>query len=401
MSETQGTPAPASEPPANHSTRKRWLWSLSLFFIVVGICYAIYWITIGQFYVTTNDAYVSGNSIRVMAEVSGRIINIMADETDLVTKGQAVIKIDPADALVDLQKAESQFALTVRQVSQLYQNVSQLKSNLTLQKATLQRANEDYARRAKLIVDQSISQEALEHAKLDVDSATAAVHDAQYQLDSALGLISNTDLYHHPQVAQMAANLRAAYLAWRRTTIYAPDTGYIAKRTVEIGQEVSPTTTLMVLVPLNEVWVDANFKEVQLKNIRIGQSAKLTADAYGKGIKFQGTVAGFSPGTGSAFDLLPPQNATGNWIKIVQRLPVRILVNSQQLQQHPLQIGLSMSVKVDTHDRNGARLSSLPQTKILYKTAGESDELQQANKIIQKIMQSNAPNIGLTHNAAK
>jgi membrane fusion protein (multidrug efflux system) len=395
MSESPNNPPPASEPPEHHSARKRWIWFLSLFFITVAIIFTLYWVIIGQFYETTNDAYVSGNSIRIMPEISGRIVDIMADETDRVTKGQIVIKLDPADAVVALQKAESQFALTVRQVSQLYQNVSQLQSNLALQQDNLQRTQEDYKRRQGLVVEQSISQEALEHAKLDVDSASAAVQDAKYQLDSALGLISQTDLYHHPQVLQAAANLRAAYLAWQRTTLYAPDSGYIAKRVAEVGQEVTPNTTLMVLVPLSQVWVDANFKESQLKNIRIGQPVTLTADAYGKGLKYHGVVIGFNPGTGSAFDLLPPQNATGNWIKIVQRLPVRILINSQQLQKYPLQIGLSMTTKVDTHQRNGQVLSQVPQETILYQTPGDSDALRQVNQIIQKIMLSNAPNVSL------
>lgn len=379
-------------------TKKRMLrkYLLSIFaaaFVLIGCAYGLYWYFIGAFYVSTDDAYVSGNLVEVMPEISGHVTAILADETDLVTKGQPVVVLDKADAYIALKNAETQLAVTVRQVNQYYQNVQELKANVLVQQKNLEKAQEDYDRRKGLVVNQVISVEDLQHAKIAADTAAASLELAKQQLATAIDLIANTDLYHHPQVLQAAVKLRDAYLTWQRTTIYAPDTGYIAKRSVQVGQQVTANTPLMIIVPLNQLWVNANFKESQLKNIRIGQPAQLISDAYGRSVKYHGTVVGLSPGTGSTFDLLPPQNATGNWIKIVQRLPVRIAIDPKQLQQNPLRIGLSITAKVDTHNRQGAVLTAAPQNKVIYQTKDYSAELQAADALINQILQANAVNV--------
>ncbi len=382
-----------SDTTRHHALRNRWLSRLTLIFIITGCLYLFYWLIIGRFHETTDDAYVGGNLVEVMPQITGHVTSILADETDRVTKGQPLVTLDKADAYIALKKAESQLALTVRQVSELYKNADQLASSLLVAQDNMKKAQEDYQRRRGLVVNRTISAEDLRHAKIAFDTAVASTALAKNQLAATTALIGNTDLYHHPQIQQAAVSLRNAYLNWERTTIYAPETGFIAKRPVEVGQEVNANTILMIIVPLNQLWVNANFKESQLRHFRIGQPVELISDVYGSGTTFDGKVIGLSPGTGSAFDLLPPQNATGNWIKIVQRLPVRISIDPKQLQKYPLQIGLSMTVTVNTRDRSGLRLTEVTPKKIVYQTQDPSSDLEKANSIINQILQSNAENI--------
>ncbi len=385
----------SAEQNASHNSalRKQLLIGLTVVFLSIGIIVLFYWIFFGQFHETTDDAYVGGNLIQVMPQISGHVTAIYADETNLVKKDDPLVLLDKADADVALRNAEARLALTARQVSQFYKNVDESKANVQLQQENLIKAQDDLKRREGLVVNKVISREDLEHARIAVNSAQAALTLAKNQLAAAIALVANSDLYNHPQVQQAIVNLRNAYLNWQRTTIQAPVTGYIAKRPVQVGQEVNPSSVLMVIVPLNQIWVNANFKESQLKNIRINQPAELIADAYGNSVKFHGTIIGLSPGAGNTFDLLPPQNATGNWIKIVQRLPVRIGIDPEQLAEHPLRLGLSITVSVSTRDRNGPSLSQVPQTNIIYQTKDYSSELERANTLINDILQKNAPNI--------
>lgn len=373
--------------------RKQILISLTLFFLFVGFLFLLYWLFFGRYYESTEDAYVDGNLVRVMPEISGHVTGILAEETDYVNKGDPLVVLDKADAYLNLKRAESELALVVRKVSKLYKNIDQLKSTVVEKQADLEKAKSDLQRRQSLIVNKQISIEDLQHAKIAVDNTTAALATANNQVAAAITLVSNSDLYHHPQVVQAADALRNAYLTWFRTTIAAPDSGYIAKRYVQVGQQVDRNTVLMIIVPLDQLWVDANFKESQLQNIRIGQPAVITADAYGSEVKYKGTVAGLSPGTGSAFELLPPQNATGNWIKVVQRLPVRISIDPKQLAEYPLRIGLSTKVTVDTHNRKGRKLTEISKKQIIYQTKDQMKELTGVDKLIDSIMRSNAENI--------
>lgn len=381
--------------PPKNPRRKKLLIIFAGFFLFVGLCYLIYWLIIGRYYESTDDAYVSGNQVQVMPQISGIVTTILADETDFVKKGNPVVSLDQADAYIALKNAEAQLAITTRQVNQYYQNVAQIQANVEQKQANLEKAKEDYQRRQGLVVNQTISAEDLRHAKIAVDTAMDELTAAKHQLKSAITLAGTTDLYHHPTIQQASVNLRNAFLTWQRTTIYTPETGYVAKRSVEVGQHVDTNTILMIIIPLNQIWVDANFKESQLRNIRIGQPVKLFSDAYGKSIQYQGRVVGLSPGTGSAFDLLPPQNATGNWIKILQRVPVRIRIDSKPLQKYPLRIGFSMTVAVDTHNRKGDLLTQVSENKVIYQSKNYSADLEKANALIDKILRENAKNISL------
>ncbi|MGE3320475.1 MAG: efflux RND transporter periplasmic adaptor subunit [Candidatus Berkiella sp.] len=372
--------------------RTRILVSIAAIFLALGVIYLIYWMFWGRYSVTTDDAYVGGNSVQVMPHISGQVVAILADETDQVKKGDVLVKLDTIDAQIQLKKAETNLAVITRQVSQYYDNVDALKSNVKIKKDNLDKVNEDYKRRQGLVVNKTISAEDLSHSLVALNSARDELAQAEQQLSGAIKLAGDTDLYHHPQVEQAINNLRDAYLNWRRTTIYAPVSGYIAKRAVQVGEQVNPKMALMVIVPLNQVWVEANFKESQLKHIRIGQPVEMIADAYGSDIEFNGKVIGINPGTGSSFDLLPPQNATGNWIKIVQRLPVRIGIDEDQLKHHPLRIGLSMTVTIDTHKRNGASNKNQDTTKVIYESIDYTSDLNEAEKLIESILKANSNN---------
>jgi len=376
--------------------RRRILSVLSLVFLVLIFIFSLYWLFVGRFYETTDDAYVSGNLVQVMPRISGQVSAIFADETSLVKKGMVLVTLDKVDAEIALKNVETQLAVTARQVSQFYQNVGQLQAKVKQQEDILERTQDDYKRRQKLVVGKVITTEDLEHARISVDSARAALDLAKHQLEAAIALVANSDLYHHPQIQQIAVRLRNAYLNLKRTTIYAPETGYVAKRPVQVGQQVNPNTVLMIIVPLNQVWIDANFKESQLSHFRIDQPVELISDIYGSHVKYQGRVIGLNPGAGNSFSLLPPQNATGNWIKIVQRLPVRIAINSQQLKEHPLRVGLSMTVTVDTHDRQGHALAKLTPNQVIYQTQDyNAQDLAGADQLVKEILEQNAQNISL------
>ena len=345
-------------------------------FLAAGIGYAVYWALVARYVESTDDAYVGGNLVQITPQVSGTVLAIGADDTDYVKAGQTLVELDQADSRVALEQAEAALARSVRQVRNLMATTGEIEANVALREAELARTREDLARRAPLAQTGALPAEELQHARDAVISSQAALEAARQQLAAHRALVDRTTVATHPDVQSAAARLREAYLAYARTALPAPVSGIVAKRSVQVGQRVGPGTPLMAVIPLDQVWVDANFKEGQLLNLRPGQPVKLYADIYGNAVEFHGRVAGFGAGTGSAFALLPPQNATGNWIKVVQRVPVRVALDAAELAQHPLQLGLSMQVEVDTHQRSGelrprdARAAPAYQTKA-YASPGE------------------------------
>jgi len=346
-------PAPAG---ANGGRRRKWLTIVMAVFLVGAIGYGVYYALVLSHHESTDDAYVNGNVVQITSQVAGTVVKIDADDTDYVPAGKALVVLDTADAQVALAQAESQLAKTVRQVRNLYATSSQMQAAVAQHDAELSRAQDDVKRRERLIASGAVSGEEIQHARDALRSAEAASNAARQQLAAQQALVDRTTVEDHPDVKAAAAKVREAYLAYSRTEIPAPVSGYVAKRSVQLGQRVAAGAPLMAVVTLDDVWVDANFKESQLRNMRVGQPAQVTADLYGNKLKFNGRVAGFGAGTGGAFALLPAQNASGNWIKIVQRIPVRIALDRDELKSHPLQVGLSMQVKVDTEDESGDRL---------------------------------------------
>nr|WP_320116819.1 efflux RND transporter periplasmic adaptor subunit [uncultured Desulfuromonas sp.] len=326
-------------------------------FALIGAAYAAYWLMIGRYQVFTDNAYVAGNIAQITPLTNGRVETVEVNDTDFVEAGTVLVRLDKADAELALAKAKADLAETVRRVRTLYHGDEALQAVVAQRRTDLNTARDDLARRSALRGTGAVAEEEITHAADAVASARQALDSARQQLQANRALVDQTTLEEHPQVAQAVALLRERYLAWKRTDIVAPISGYIARRNVQAGQWVTSGAPLMALVPLNQVWVDANFKETQLRQMRIGQPVELVSDLLGKQVVYHGRVAGFSAGTGAVFSLLPAQNATGNWIKVVQRLAVRIALDPQELAANPLQIGLSMAVTVDIHTTDGARLS--------------------------------------------
>lgn len=370
---------------------KRWLWLsiVSGAFLLIGAAYGAYWASVLRYRQSTDDAYVNGNVVQITPQISGTVVTIGADDTQFVRAGQPLVRLDAADAKVALDQAEAQLAKTVREVRNLFATSAQLRAAVELRRTDLAIAQKDLARRERLGNSGAISAEELQHARDSVRGAQAALLGAEQQLAANQARVDGTTLENHPDVRNASAAVRNAYLAYSRTIIPAPVSGFVARRAVQLGQRVAPGAPLMSVVPLDQVWVDANFKEPQLTRMRVGQPVTLTADLYGGSIRYHGTVAGFGAGTGSAFSLLPAQNATGNWIKIVQRVPVRIALDRREVAAHPLQIGLSMKAEVTVRDGGGARLPALAHNGPTYATDVFRPVDDEADARVQEIIAAN------------
>lgn len=375
----------------DNSKRNRMLLLVTLGILVIGIGYGIYWQTVLRLRETTDDAYVNGNVVQITPQIAGTVVGINADDTQYVTAGQPLVRLDPADAKVALDQAEANLALTVRSVRGMFATTAQLNAAQGIRQADLDTAQKDLARRERLAGSGAISGEELQHARQAVSAAKSALLASQQQFVADRVRIDGTQVADHPQVQQAASAVHGAFLNLARTQLPAPVAGYVAHRNVQLGQRVGPGSVLMAVVPLNQVWVDANFKELQIGNIRVGQPATLSADLYGGSVEYHGTVVGFNAGTGASFALLPAQNATGNWIKVVQRLPVRIALDPKDLAAHPLQVGLSMRVKVSTANRDGTRLPESAANAPTYTTSVFDDADRQANARIEAIIAANLP----------
>jgi membrane fusion protein, multidrug efflux system len=351
------TPNPAS--PANgNGSRRRGLLILSLLVLVGAVGYGAYWFLVARHYQSTDDAYVSGDVVQITSEVPGTVIALRVDDTQSVQRDQNLLQLDPADAKVAMGNAEANLARAVRQVRTEFATAEQLRAQITERQTALKQAQDDYRRRSVLVSDGAVSTEELSHTKDNTAQLEASLTAAREQLNATVAQIDGTTVETHPQVLAAEAAVRDAALALRRTEITAPVAGVVARRSVQVGQRVAAGTPLMAVVPLDDVWVDANFKEVQLENMRVGQPVELHADLYGGDMVYHGKLAGLSAGSGSAFALLPAQNASGNWIKIVQRVPVRIILDPKELKDHPLRVGLSMTVRVDVRDTSGPLVAS-------------------------------------------
>ncbi|WP_110951813.1 HlyD family efflux transporter periplasmic adaptor subunit [Pseudomonas bohemica] len=380
----------SGKPQKNPRKRKLLLIGLAVIVILAGLGVWAWYEIWGQWSESTDDAYVNGNVVEITPQVTGTVVSIGADDGDLVREGQVLVQFDPNDAEVSQQSAEANLGKVVRQVRGLYSNVDGIKAQLAAQRAEVQRAQDNFNRRRNLAAGGAISQEELSHAKDDLTSAQNALTNIQQQLVTSTALVDDTQVSSHPDVKAAAAQLRQAYLSSARSTLIAPVTGYVAKRTVQLGQRVQPGTALMAVIPLDQLWIDANFKETQLGKMRIGQPVDIEADLYGSDVKYSGTVDSVGAGTGSAFALLPAQNATGNWIKIVQRIPVRIHINADELAEHPLRIGLSTVVDVNLHDQSGPVLAQQPPKQASYTTDVYTKQLAEADALINRVIHENS-----------
>lgn len=389
------TPTSQPESPDDASmeqaVRRAWRWRV-LGASAAAVAFATaagYWLHHARHWVSTEDAYVEGNVVQVTPQVGGVVTAILADNTDLVETGELLVELNGVDARLALVAAQAQLARTVRQVRGQFAVAGQDRANVELRAAELAKVQQDMARRSALAASGAISGEEMVHATHAVRSAKAALAMANEQLKRNQAMVERTSVESHPDVQAAAAAVRNASIALSRTRIPAPVGGVVTKRSVQVGQRVNAGVPMMSVVPLHHLWVTANLKESQLRDIRLGQRVTLTSDLYGSRVLYHGRVIGQDAGTGSAFALLPAQNATGNWIKVVQRVPVRIALDPAQVAAHPLQIGLSMKVTVDTRERNGKRLVAVDAAGQHYRTTVFADELARVDDMVRRIVEAN------------
>jgi len=369
--------------------RRRWLLALGAAIALLGLIWLAWWLRYSRLYESTDDAYVAGDRVNVMSQVSGTVVSIGADETDLVEGGQELVRLDATDARIALQDAEQQLARSVRQTHTVFANRDQLRAVVAERRADLGRAQSDFDRRRNLAASGAVSGEELGHAQDALQAARDALLAAQKNLAAGSALVGHTGVADNPDVRAAATQVERAWLALVRTSVRAPVTGYLARRSVQLGERISPGAPLMAIVPIGRLWLEANFREVQLRHMRIGQPATVVADLYGGRVTYHGHVAGLGLGTGSAFALLPAQNATGNWIKVVQRVPVRIELEPRELSAHPLRIGLSTVVTVEVRETSGPQLAQTARQQPVLSTRVFDIDRSEIRTRIEQIIEEN------------
>lgn len=376
--------------PSNKTkNRKKGLSIFILLLIVSGILAAFYWLFFLKDIESTEDAYVGGNQIMVSGQVAGNVAKINVDNMDKVRAGDILIELDDTNAKLSFEQAQSNLANAVRQIKQLEFTVQQLQAAVNANEITLAQAQGNLNRRVQLEKSGAIDQESFQHAKEAVALAKANLSSSQNQLAANQALLLARPLMQQPQIQNAVAAVKQAWLNLQRTQIKSPIDGYVARRSAQVGQAVSIGSPLMAVISTEQMWLDANFKETQLTDMRLGQPAEVHFDLYGKDKVFHGTVVGIDIGTGSAFSLLPSQNASGNWIKVVQRIPVRIQLDAQQIAENPLRIGLSATVKVNVANKDGAFLREIDAPRTHYTTDTLHYDESAVDSLIQSIIEQN------------
>ncbi|WP_066270284.1 HlyD family efflux transporter periplasmic adaptor subunit [Hydrogenophaga palleronii] len=390
--------------PQGNPARKKALTTVAAVVVAAGLAYSAYWALVLNHFETTDNAYVAGNVVQITPQVAGTVVAINANDNDHVKAGQWLVRLDPTDAKIALEQAEAQLAQTVREVRTLYANnrtqgaqIALREADLARAQSELQRLQADVDRRQPLVASGAVGQEEFNHAssqlaaaRSSAEAARAGVLAAREQLASSQTLTEGTAVDQHPNVLRASARVREAYVALQRMELQAPVAGYVARRNVQLGQRLQAGAPLLSVIALDQVWVEANFKESQLKNLRIGQPVELTADVYGKNVVYHGSVEGLGAGTGAAFALLPAQNATGNWIKVVQRVPVRVRLDPKDLVDHPLRLGLSMEARTDVSKTDGRMLAEAGAASQEQQTEVFTQDNQEANQRVQQIIAQNS-----------
>lgn len=376
------------------SRRARAMLGILVIFAALGAAWGWWWYSTQRFAESTDDAYVAGNVLRIMPQINGKVIAVLVDDNELIEAGQPLVALDPIDARLAYERALVALASPVREIGRLQAELRQSEAAIAMRKIDLRQQLDNLSRREVLGQNKAIGQEELKHARDGVDSAEASLRSAVEQRNALAAMLSSSSLEEQPSVKAAAQQVRDTWIALQRTNVVSPASGLVAKRSVQAGEVVTPGMPLLAVVPVDHLWIDANFKEGQLRRLRIGQKAEVRVDLYGDSVVYRGRVAGVSAGTGSAFSLLPAQNATGNWIKIVQRVPVRIELDPAELKAHPLLIGLSALVKVDTRDESGPLLAEAPRSSALpddLRSRAPEIDMAPAEAAIAGVIASNAP----------
>lgn len=387
MSDNTSSPA-IQTIQAQPRKRKVLLAVMATIFILAGLAYGSYWLIHGRWFQETDDAYVNGHVLQITPQIGGTVLAVHAEDTDSVKAGEVLVELDRADARVALEQAESSLAQTVRETRGVFANNSTLDMQVRVRQTEVDRLRQDLVRRQAIADSGALAMEELYHARDALKTAEATLSAAKEQLAASRSQTDGLKVEEHPTVMRAAARYEEAWLAWQRAQVSAPVSGMVARRNVQVGQRVAAGTPLMTVIPLDQVWVDANFKESQLRHMKVGQEVTLHADVYGADIPFHGRIAGVGAGTGSAFALLPAQNATGNWIKVVQRIPVRIALDAKEIAAHPLRIGLSMMVEVNTREQDEAKLGTRAEVQAARIETADAG-IEQARVKVREIIRQN------------
>ncbi len=370
--------------------RHKGIWIFTALCLLAATVVFCWWFFSGRFFDVTEDAYVNGNQVCLTPQIRGIVTHVNVDDTFFVEEGQILVHLDETDCRIALGEAKAALGEMVRKVTQMFENVYVIGSEYEMRQAEMLNKEIDYVDRKSVVSLGAVSEEEYIQSESSYFVARSALQQIKYKLMQAISEVQNTTVSTHPLVEKAKENVRKAWVDLERCTLRAPASGIVALRQVQVGESVNPTTPLLAIVPINQMWVDANFKEVDLANLRIGQEASITADTYGRKVVYNGTVIGIGGGSGAVFSPLPPQNATGNWIKIVQRIPVRISLDSDQLRKYPLRLGLSMKVSVDIRDKEGLRIPEVQKTTALYETDVFKKQSDGAEAVIEDVIEQNS-----------
>jgi membrane fusion protein (multidrug efflux system) len=385
-------------PSQSNQKRNKLLWLFTFILVFLSIAWALFYVLYLQYYARTDDAYANGYMVNVNSTIQGSVIAFYADDTDRIVEGQLLVELDPTYYQLAYEKALASLASQVLQVKEYYDAVLMNQANVEVRRGYLSKDRFDYENRSQLVGVRAVSNENFVHSRDNLTISEGELKKAESQLKMAQDMLGNTPIDQHPLIEEKKAIVREAYYHLKHCKIYAPTTGYVAKRAVNVGQSVSPASILMTIIPTGYVWVDANYKETQLKYMRVGQPATVWFDLYGSKVKYHGKVLGIASGSGSVFSLIPPQNATGNWIKIVQRLPVRISLDPKTVEKYPVRLGISAEVSVDLEDQDLPMLTQIPPSKPVAATSVYDLHLEEVNEVIDRIVQSNLEDLDKLNN---
>lgn len=330
--------------------RKLLLYGVAGLVAKIALGFGVHYMLVGSHYVSTDNAYVDASTAQINAQVSGQVLQVLVSDTQSVRAGEVLAMIDPADAQLNFQRAEADYRRTLQRVRQYYAQEASAVAQVRARQADAARAETDYNRRRALAQTGAVSGDEITATRAAYDAARANLTAANENLEAQRVLIRGQNAENHPETAAARAAMETARLALDRTTIRAPIDGVVTQLNAQIGQRFEVGQPLMVIAPLQQAYVDANFKEGQLRRVQIGQPVELHSDLYGEHVTYHGRVEGLGGGTGSAFAVIPAQNATGNWIRVVQRVPVRVSLDPRELVEHPLRVGLSMEARIDVRD---------------------------------------------------
>jgi membrane fusion protein (multidrug efflux system) len=372
--------------PNGSAGRVKLLLKIAFVFVAIGGAWGAWWHFYARYREVTDNAYVTGNIVNIEPQTPGVVVSVEADTGMFVEKGKTLFRLGRADATVSMDKAKAELADTVRQTIVIRRRAPEARAIVKLRETELKKARDDYRRRKGLLDDNAISKEEVENAKNRLEQAEDSLKIAQTQMSTAESARGYGPVEEQPAIERAKARFVESYLAWRRLEIVAPVSGYVAKRNAQVGKLVNPGQPLMAIAPLDEIWVEGNFKEGQIAAIRMGQKVKLTSDLYGGSVVYDGKVAGLGAGTGAVFALIPPQNATGNWIKVVQRVPVRITLDPAQIKARPLVLGLSMRAEVDVTNQGGPTLAPAGTVTGSFKTDAYEKQMEGGKELADEVI---------------